>query len=146
MTRSRLDWVSEENNRNCKRKENDVSQDISQAKRVEGANEAYRAEFECCFFSDTRVEVAREFHGESTCFMCLEIISAFLTQMNRQGPIRGNTTRSRCLSKCFTIGETKKVNSYTERKNKSCNTDKLPKSQCKTKLKKKIKSRLLNKC
>ena len=79
MTRSRLDWVSEENNRNCKRKENDVLQDISQAKRVEGANEAYRAEFECCFFSDTRVEVAREVHGESTCFMCLEIISAFLT-------------------------------------------------------------------
>ena len=30
MTRSRLDWVSEENNRNCKRKENDVPQDISQ--------------------------------------------------------------------------------------------------------------------
>ena len=52
MTRSRLDWVSEENNRNCKRKENDVSQDISRAKRAEGANDAYRAEFEC-FFSQT---------------------------------------------------------------------------------------------
>ena len=50
MTRSRLDWVSEKNNRNCKLKENDVSQDISRAKRVEGANEAYRAEFECFFF------------------------------------------------------------------------------------------------
>ena len=46
MTRSRLDWVSEENNRNCKRKENKVSQDICRVKRAEGANEAYRAEFE----------------------------------------------------------------------------------------------------
>ena len=46
MTRSRLVWVSEENNRNCKRKENNVSQDISRVKRAEGANEAYRAEFE----------------------------------------------------------------------------------------------------
>ena len=58
-----------------------------------------------------------------------------LTQLNRQGPIRGNTTRSPCLSKCFTINVQRKVNSYKERKNNSYNTDKLPKGHCKNEIK-----------
>ena len=66
--------------------------------------------------------------------------------MNRPGPIPGNTTRSRCLSKCFTINVPKKVNSYKERKNNSYDTEKLPKGHCKTKLKKAMKTKPLTKC